>query len=490
MAINFPGSPSDGQTHTDSTTGSVWEWNATYGYWQSVGTGNYSNTNFTLYETGFANTNVNFSFANVTMGSDYIIFLSDQNIDLTPDVTYSSTGSLATVFDKANTACTQSDTAGTNANTGITNAATAQALGVSAFGRANTANLTANNNLITVGAAFTQANNSNITARAAFTRANNSNITARAAFSKANAANLLAFTSNVTSLALGAAAFGRANTANLTANNNLITVGSAYDHANAISVSINSYATSIGTSGNAYATSVGTSGNAYAVVIGSSSNAYSEVLSGAAFDKANTASLEAGGAHATANDASSTAGAAFDQANSTVSGTFTKYQYNAGAQNTYAAVYTTGYIDVFINGAKLANTDFTATSGTEIVLTEDTIANDVVEIIAWTISSVTAIAGGPITLAYASKTSNYTIVPVDDYLIDCSANSFPVTLPTAAAISGQHFIVKNSNDVGSGNNINVITTSSQTIDGDTDYINITPKSALTFASTNTNWILI
>tara|TARA_R110000772_G_scaffold99174_1_gene198775 strand:- start:50084 stop:51673 length:1590 start_codon:yes stop_codon:yes gene_type:complete len=157
---------------------------------------------------------------------------------------------------------------------------------------------------------------------------------ANAAYNKANSANLLAYTSNVTSLALGAAAFDKANSSNITA-------GAAFDHANAISVSVNAYAVTVGTSGNtyadlvgtnagtganAYATTVGTSSNAYAVVIGSSSNAYSEVLSGAAFDKANSANLLAFTSNVTslalgaaafgqANDALTTAGAAFDQAN-------------------------------------------------------------------------------------------------------------------------------------------------------------------------------
>ena len=45
--------------------------------------------------------------------------------------------------------------------------------------------------------------------------------------------------------------------------------------------------------------------------------------------------------------------------------------------------YTVGYLDVFLNGAQLQNTDFTATNGSSVTLTEAAQVNDVVRLVAW-----------------------------------------------------------------------------------------------------------
>ena len=67
---------------------------------------------------------------------------------------------------------------------------------------------------------------------------------------------------------------------------------------------------------------------------------------------------------------------------------------------------------------------------------------------------------GGLAFPYVAKTATYTIAD-SDHLIDCTSNTFTVTLPTAVGIPGKLFIVKNS---GAGV-ITVATTSSQTIDG-------------------------
>ena len=56
-------------------------------------------------------------------------------------------------------------------------------------------------------------------------------------------------------------------------------------------------------------------------------------------------------------------------------------------QTTFSAVYTPGYIDVYQNGVKLQNTDFTALNGTTFVLGTAAIAGDVVEYVAIKASS-------------------------------------------------------------------------------------------------------
>ena len=107
---------------------------------------------------------------------------------------------------------------------------------VAAFGRANTANITAdaafgraNTANITADAAFGRANTANITADAAFGRANTANITADAAFGRANVANTTANIANTTSVA----AFSRANTALTIAN---LAFDSANTRVNTLSV--------------------------------------------------------------------------------------------------------------------------------------------------------------------------------------------------------------------------------------------------------------
>jgi hypothetical protein len=86
--------------------------------------------------------------------------------------------------------------------------------------------------------------------------------------------------------------------------------------------------------------------------------------------------------------------------------------------------------------------------------------------------------------AYVAKTGTYGIATTD-YCINCTANTFTVTLPTAVGVTGQVYVVKNS---GAGT-ITLATTSSQTIDG------TTTKTLAQFASymvmsNGANWIII
>ena len=50
-------------------------------------------------------------------------------------------------------------------------------------------------------------------------------------------------------------------------------------------------------------------------------------------------------------------------------------------QTTFAATYDAGYVDVYFNGSKLSSDQFTATSGTNIILDEGASAGDIIEII-------------------------------------------------------------------------------------------------------------
>ncbi len=100
---------------------------------------------------------------------------------------------------------------------------------------------------------------------------------------------------------------------------------------------------------------------------------------------------------------------------------------------------------------------------------------------------------GPVTYAYTSKTANYTAT-ADDCIIDCTANAFTVSLPTAVGIAGKAYTVKNS---GSGV-ITVDPDGAETIDGSATQTLTSgayggwgsPINSITIVSTGANWIVV
>jgi hypothetical protein len=74
-----------------------------------------------------------------------------------------------------------------------------------------------------------------------------------------------------------------------------------------------------------------------------------------------------------------------------------------------------------------------------------------------------------------------------DYTVDCTANSFTVTLPSAIDIQGRIYNIKNT---GTGV-ITVATTSSQTIDGkNSETIKLNNKYNLKVQSNGSDWIIL
>jgi len=61
-------------------------------------------------------------------------------------------------------------------------------------------------------------------------------------------------------------------------------------------------------------------------------------------------------------------------------------------QTSFSATYTVGYVDVYLNGAKLSETQYTATNGTTIQLIEGASLDDIVEIVGF--SNVNIIESG------------------------------------------------------------------------------------------------
>ena len=67
---------------------------------------------------------------------------------------------------------------------------------------------------------------------------------------------------------------------------------------------------------------------------------------------------------------------------------YTKTDFTAtAAQTTFSVTYTVGFVDVYYNGSKLSITEYTATNGTSVVLGTACALNDIVETVAWTVST-------------------------------------------------------------------------------------------------------
>ena len=71
--------------------------------------------------------------------------------------------------------------------------------------------------------------------------------------------------------------------------------------------------------------------------------------------------------------------------------TVTKFTATAD-QTTFVASYALGYVDVFLNGVKLAEDQYTASNGTSIVLDEGAAIDDIIEIVAFNFTTETLVA--------------------------------------------------------------------------------------------------
>jgi len=102
------------------------------------------------------------------------------------------------------------------------------------------------------------------------------------------------------------------------------------------------------------------------------------------------------------------------------------------------------------------------------------------------IASTTLTASGGMVHAYVAKTASYTLTNTD-YLVNWTSGTVNATLPTAVGITGQIFELKNS---GTGI-ITILTTSSQTIDGNASGIlTLLQWDSLRVMSDGVNWIAI
>jgi hypothetical protein len=99
--------------------------------------------------------------------------------------------------------------------------------------------------------------------------------------------------------------------------------------------------------------------------------------------------------------------------------------------------------------------------------------------------TISKLGGVPVSSNYVAKTATYAIA-ASDFVINCTANTFTVTLPTAVGVAGKQYCVKNT---GTGV-ITIATTSAQTIDGANNKVLSVQYESLWFISTGANWIVI
>jgi hypothetical protein len=108
-------------------------------------------------------------------------------------------------------------------------------------------------------------------------------------------------------------------------------------------------------------------------------------------------------------------------------GTYTRTTFTATAgQTSFTASYTVGYVQVYVNGILLNSADYTATTGTTVVLASAAAAGDIVDVIALNIGTFTS--GGYTRTTYtgtagqtsftAAYTPNYVQVYLNGVLLD------------------------------------------------------------------------
>ena len=93
--------------------------------------------------------------------------------------------------------------------------------------------------------------------------------------------------------------------------------------------------------------------------------------------------------------------------------------------------------------------------------------------------------GAALKVKYTPVSGTYTVA-ANDCVVDCTANTFTVTLPTAIGLQGQIFTVKNS---GTGV-ITVAAAGGEFIDGAATQLLPVRYQSITMVSNNTGWGVI
>ena len=123
---------------------------------------------------------------------------------------------------------------------------------------------------------------------------------------------------------------------------------------------------------------------------------------------------------------------------------FTAFTATSG-QTSFSVNYTVGNILVFMNGAKLDSSSFTATSGTAVVLGTGADAGDIVEVVEYGGASAnysnTAFSGSYNTAKSAVYLNGILLLPTTDYSISASAVTLTSGASTGDVIQVQQYAI-------------------------------------------------
>ena len=286
----------------------------------------------------------------------------------------------------AETAETNAETAESNAETAESNAASsATASANSATAGANSATAAANSatagaNSATAGANSATAGANSATAAAnsastASTQATNSSNSATAGANSATAAASSASTATTKANQASASASTASTQATNASNSATASANSATAAANSAS-GVSSSATGAANSATAAAASFDSFDDRYLGAKNANVNVDNDgnsLITGALYF------------NSTANSMRVYNGSSWQDAGSAVNGTSQRVVYTATAnQTTFSVTYDAGFVDVYLNGIKLLlATDFTGTSGTNVVLATGATVGDIVDIVSY-----------------------------------------------------------------------------------------------------------
>lgn len=133
--------------------------------------------------------------------------------------------------------------------------------------------------------------------------------------------------------------------------------------------------------------------------------------------------------------------------------TVTKFTATAD-QTTFVASYALGYVDVFLNGVKLAEDQYTASNGTSIVLDEGAAIDDIIEIVAFNFT--TGASGGDTAFATRSGFSTSSGISTESVRAGLATEAISAGIATFATTAGVSTQVSGYLGVGvTGTNLNL-----------------------------------
>jgi hypothetical protein len=106
----------------------------------------------------------------------------------------------------------------------------------------------------------------------------------------------------------------------------------------------------------------------------------------------------------------------------------------AGQTSFATSGYVSGYIDVYLNGIKLTVGDYTATNGSDIVLTSGANLNDVLDVISYSAFSI----ANPILFSITTTATSKTIV--NNEFVSVTSASQTITLPAGPSVGSTVYI--------------------------------------------------